>query len=93
MAKQPVKPPARKPGPAPRPRTPVADELLAAIRAWTDSGRTVYDLARESGVASSQIARFASGERSVKLATLEALAVPLQLRLIQVGGRVGRGRA
>jgi transcriptional regulator with XRE-family HTH domain len=52
--------------------------LKAAIKT---SGKTVYRIAQESGVAHPVILRFMSGERDIRLETAEKLADALGLRL------------
>lgn len=52
--------------------------LKSAIK---KSGKTVYRIAQESGVAHPVILRFLSGERDIRLETAEKLADTLGLRL------------
>jgi plasmid maintenance system antidote protein VapI len=59
-------------------RERLPDKLRAGIRR---SGKTVYRLAKESGVAHPIIFRFLSGERDIRLETAEKLAAVLGLRL------------
>jgi transcriptional regulator with XRE-family HTH domain len=54
--------------------------LKSAIKT---SGKTVYRIAQESGVAHPVILRFMSGERDIRLETAEKLADTLGLRLTQ----------
>ncbi|NQT15891.1 MAG: helix-turn-helix transcriptional regulator [Planctomycetes bacterium] len=61
-------------------RQPIPDRLRAAIR---NSGKTVYRLAQDSGVAHPVILRFLSGERDIRLETAEKLAATLGLRLVK----------
>ncbi len=58
--------------------TTLAERLRAAIR---QSHKTIYRLARESGVAHPVILRFMSGERDIRLETAEKLAATLRLEL------------
>ncbi len=59
-------------------RKPIPERLRVAIR---DSGKTVYRIAKESGVAHPVILRFLSGERDIRLETAERLAAVLNLQL------------
>lgn len=57
-------------------------DLEAAIRnAIEASGRTFYDLARETSVDASQISRFYRGERTVTLETASTLCKALRMTL------------
>lgn len=49
----------------------ITDTLREAIRS---SGKSVYQLAKDSGVAHPIIFRFLSGERDIRLATADKLA-------------------
>jgi transcriptional regulator with XRE-family HTH domain len=58
-------------------------------------GLTPYAVAKEAGIDPGRVARFVSGERDLRLATVDRIAAALGLRLVEVGrakGRV-RGRA
>jgi transcriptional regulator with XRE-family HTH domain len=59
-------------------REPLPERLRTAIR---KSGKTIYRIAVESGVAHPVILRFMSGERDIRLETAEKLAATLGLRL------------
>jgi plasmid maintenance system antidote protein VapI len=59
-------------------RKSLPDRLRDGIRR---SGKTVYRLAKESGVAHPIILRFLSGERDIRLETADKLAAVLGLRL------------
>jgi transcriptional regulator with XRE-family HTH domain len=59
-------------------RESLQDRLRATIRG---SGKTVYRIAQESGVAHPQILRFLSGERDIRLKTADKLAAALGLGL------------
>ena len=58
--------------------TTLPERLRDAIR---QSHKTIYRLARESGVAHPIILRFMSGERDIRLETAEKLATTLRLEL------------
>jgi hypothetical protein len=62
----------------PMKREPLPERLRAAIKR---SGKSVYRVAQESGVAHPIILRFLSGERDIRLETAEKLAVALGLAL------------
>ena len=67
------------------PITPsIADSLKQAIGT---SDRTVYQIAKESGISQIVIARFLSGERDIRMATADKLARVLNLQLT-VGRKV-----
>ena len=68
--------------PAAPPRS-ITEPLRAAIRM---SELSMYELARESGVAHAVIARFVRGERDLLLATADRLAAALQLTLSSTKG-------
>ncbi len=56
----------------------IADSLKQAIRA---SDRSVYQIAKESGISQIVITRFLSGERDIRMATADKLARVLHLQL------------
>jgi transcriptional regulator with XRE-family HTH domain len=68
--------------PAPHAREPmtqsIADSLKQAISA---SDRSVYQIAKESGISQIVITRFLSGERDIRMATADKLARVLNLQL------------
>ncbi len=68
--------------PAPRTMEPItqsiADSLKQAISA---SNRSVYQIAKESGISQIVITRFLSGERDIRMATADKLARALNLQL------------
>jgi hypothetical protein len=68
--------------PAPRVTKPVpksiADSLKRAIR---ESGRSVCQISKDSGIAEIVIARFLSGERDIRMATADKLARALHMQL------------
>jgi DNA-binding phage protein len=58
-------------------------ELVNAIRkAIETSGKTRYRIAKEAGVAQSQLSRLMSGERDLRVETLERLSHYLDLEII-----------
>jgi plasmid maintenance system antidote protein VapI len=59
-------------------RRPLQDVLKEGIHR---SGKTLYRLARESGVSQPIIYRFVSGERDIRLETADKLAAALGLKL------------
>jgi len=59
-------------------REPIPARLRNAIRT---SGKTVYRIAKESGVAHPVILRFLANERDIRLETAERLAKTLGLEL------------
>ena len=59
-------------------RETIPQALRTAIR---QSGKTVYQIAKNSGVAHPVILRFLSGKRDIRLATAEKLAQSLGLEL------------
>jgi transcriptional regulator with XRE-family HTH domain len=62
-------------------REPIPDRLRTAIR---KSGKTVYRVAKESGVTHPVILRFLTRERDIRLETAEKLARSLGLELREV---------
>jgi hypothetical protein len=56
----------------------IAESLKQAIR---DSGRSVYQISKDSGIAQIVIARFLSGERDIRMATADKLARSLKMQL------------
>jgi hypothetical protein len=56
----------------------IADSLKQAIR---ESGRSAYQISKESGIAQIVITRFLSGERDIRMATADKLARALHLQL------------
>jgi transcriptional regulator with XRE-family HTH domain len=59
-------------------RESLPEKLRTAIR---KSGKTVYRVAKESGVSHPVILRFMTGERDIRLETAEKLAAALGLHL------------
>jgi ribosome-binding protein aMBF1 (putative translation factor) len=67
----------------PAPQEPIPDSLSEALkRAIQESGRTVYQIAKEAQVSQIMISRFLSGERDIRMATADKLANALGLKLI-----------
>ncbi|MGE5140090.1 MAG: helix-turn-helix domain-containing protein [Rudaea sp.] len=59
-------------------RCSLSDRLRAAIQ---ESDKTVYRIAKDSGVSHPVILRFLSGERDIRLETADKLAAALRLQL------------
>ena len=58
-------------------------EILEQIRRMIEaSGKTRYRIAKESGIAQSQLSRLMSGERGLSVETLQTLANYLQLEIV-----------
>jgi transcriptional regulator with XRE-family HTH domain len=66
----------------PRPTTPltISDQLRAII---VDSGKTAYAVGKLADVDPGVVQRFLTGERDLRVATLDKLAAALGLRLCQ----------
>jgi predicted transcriptional regulator len=66
----------------PRPTTPltISDQLRAII---ADSGKTAYAVGKVADVDPGVVQRFLTGERDLRVATLDKIAVALRLRLCQ----------
>jgi plasmid maintenance system antidote protein VapI len=62
-------------------KTPTLTEALKA--AVENSGQSVNAIALAAGISQSQLARFVSGERDLRLATADRLAVFFGLRLVR----------
>ncbi len=62
-------------------REPIPQRLRTAIK---DAGKSIYRVAKDSGVAHPVILRFMSGERDIRLETAEKLAESLGLELTQI---------
>ena len=58
---------------------PILDQIRRAI---ATSGKTEYRIAKEAGIAQSQLSRLGSGERSLTVETVEKLADCLGLEII-----------
>jgi len=62
-------------------------------RAVADSGRTLGDLTRATGIDKSALSRFVNGERGVSMKALDALGEYLGLGIVQVSkARRKKGR-
>lgn len=59
-------------------KTSISEQLKTAIAA---SGKSVYGLAKESGIAHPVILRFIAGERDIRMASADKLAETLGLEL------------
>lgn len=62
-----------------KPATTLTDVLRSAI---TDSGKSLNALATEAGTDPGQLSRFMTGERDLRLATVDRLAAALGLVLV-----------
>jgi DNA-binding phage protein len=68
--------------PAPRALESVAPSIAASLKqAISASDRSVYQIAKESGISQIVIMRFLSGERDIRMATADKLARVLNLQL------------
>jgi ribosome-binding protein aMBF1 (putative translation factor) len=68
--------------PAPGAIAPLAPSIAASLKdAIRRSGRSVYQIAQESGISQIVISRFLSGERDIRMATADKLARVLNLQL------------
>ena len=69
--------------PAPRVAEPISPSIAESLKqAIRDSGRSVYQVSKDSGIAQIVIARFLSGERDIRMATADKLARALNLHLM-----------
>ena len=67
-------------------------QLVETIRAAIEaSGETRYRIAKETGIAESQLSRLMSGERGLSAETIERLADYLGLEIV-VRAKRGRGK-
>jgi predicted transcriptional regulator len=66
----------------PKPATPltISDQLRAII---ADSGKTAYAVGKLADVDPGVVQRFLTGERDLRVATLDKIAEALRLRLCQ----------
>jgi transcriptional regulator with XRE-family HTH domain len=55
-------------------------------------GLTPYAIAREAGIDPRMLSRFLNGERDIRLATADAIARALGLRLVETARGRGRGK-
>ena len=77
-------PPRRQPPGRPRPAS--RSVISTALRNLLTSGEhSLFAVARDSGVPLSSLTRFASGERDLKLASVDAVADVLGLKLVETG--------
>ena len=67
-------------------RTTLEAILIAAMR---DSGKSVYAIARQSGVSDGQLSRFLRGERMLSMESLDKLCTALNLTLAPKTGTYG----
>ncbi len=68
--------------PAPRAMEPVTQSIAESLKqAISASDRSVYQIAKESGISQIVITRFLSGERDIRMATADKLARVLHLQL------------
>ena len=68
--------------PAPHVMEPIAQSIADSLKqAISASDRSVYQIAKESGISQIVIARFLSGERDIRMATADKLARVLNLQL------------
>ena len=63
-------------------RNTISEQLRRFIK---DSGVSLYQLERETGVHNSMLSRFLRGERGLRLEAVDALSKHLKLRLVQNG--------
>ena len=67
----------------PRPAEPIPNSLSDALKgAIRQSEKSVYQIAKEARVSQIIISRFLSGERDIRMATVDKLANALALRLV-----------
>jgi hypothetical protein len=68
--------------PAPRVVEPVPESIAETLKdAIRQDSRSVYQIAKESGISQIVITRFLSGERDIRMATADKLARVLNLQL------------
>ncbi len=68
--------------PAPRDTEPIGHSIANSLKqAISASDRSVYQIAKESGISQIVITRFLSGERDIRMATADKLARVLHLQL------------
>jgi predicted transcriptional regulator len=60
----------------------ISDQLRTIIR---DSGKTAYAVAKMAEIDPGVVQRFLTGERDLRVATLDRIAAALKLRLCQEG--------
>ena len=62
-----------------KPQPTVSEQLQRAIQ---QSDQTIYSLAKQTGISSQQISRFAKGERGLLLSAFDELAKALDMQLV-----------
>lgn len=67
-------------------RTTLEAILIAAMK---DSGKSIYAIARQSGVSDGQLSRFLRGERTLSMESLDKLCTALNLTLARKTGTYG----
>jgi transcriptional regulator with XRE-family HTH domain len=66
------------------PKSPEKTDLIAILKcAVEESGLSMYELARKSGVSQSQLSRFMRGERALSLESASKLFEPLGLKVVR----------
>src|SRR4051794_29134159 len=70
-------------------RHSISAQLLSII---DNRGLTPYAVAKLAGISPGIVSRFVSGERDIRLGTMDQIAAALGLRLVEVG-RSTKGRA
>lgn len=68
---------------------PLSDDLRRAI---LESGKSIYAVAKESGVSQPTLGRFVNGERGISLETADKLAEYFKLRLTPESESKPRGK-
>jgi transcriptional regulator with XRE-family HTH domain len=68
-------------------RHALSDQLRDVIHS---RGLTAYAVARDAGVDPGMVSRFLTGERDIRLATADRIALALNVRLVEVGRAKGR---
>jgi transcriptional regulator with XRE-family HTH domain len=58
-------------------------QILAAIRAATERGVSMYEIAERSGIQRSILSRFVNGTGGLTVATLAKLAPVLQIEIVR----------
>ena len=66
------------------PKTPLETTLLKALK---DSGTTIYEISKQSGLDTAPLYNFVNGKRSLTLPTAGRLADALGLELVQKTGK------
>ena len=72
-------------------RKKASDKLTGQLRRFVaDSGKTLGQITRDTGIDKSALSRFINGERGVSMKVLDTLGGYLQLRIISDKPRKGR---